>query len=96
MKKLKTRDANHAPQPDGFGRFEIPCLNREAAEAEAKRQQELQTTDEAEWIYLRNKDRQWVARRTSHNTQADPTPPSRWRTLREAIIDNLHIEDLFS
>jgi len=43
---------------------EIPCDTEAAAQAEAERQQALEAPEEVEWIYLRNKSKQWVARRT--------------------------------
>jgi hypothetical protein len=79
-----------------FGVREIQCMNREAAQDEARRQQELDNADEAEWIYLRNKEGRWVARRIPRDIESYSKPTGRLATLRDAIIDNFHIEDLFS
>lgn len=43
--------------------FEVECEDGEAAEAEASRRQADETDPEMEWIYLRNKQEVWVARR---------------------------------
>lgn len=76
-----------------FDQREIPCANSEAARAEAERQQRLEPEPEqAEWIYLRNQDRQWVARRTLRN----PVPSRSFRrALLDGVVKNLHLEDLF-
>jgi hypothetical protein len=74
---------------------EIQCSNREVAKAEAQRQQELDNDDEAEWIYLRNKEGRWVARRTPRDIEDYAKPTGRLAALRDALIDNFHIEDLF-
>lgn len=83
-----------SPRPK-FDVREIQCANREVAEATAQRQQELDNVDEAEWIYLRNKDGRWVARRTPRDIESYTKPTGRLAALRDALIDNLHIEDLF-
>jgi len=80
---------------DEFDWREIPCANREAAEAEARRQQELDDATEVEWIYLRNKNREWVARRTPVR-MTSARPIGHWRALGAAALDNFHPEDLFS
>lgn len=72
---------------------EIPCASAEAARVEAVRQQELEDPDEVEWIYLRNKDQQWVARRTPRHL--GPEPSSKRKSILGALVDNLHLEDLF-
>jgi hypothetical protein len=57
--------SSHAPQEDTASAFEdrvIPCAGRDAAEAEAKRQQALEAGD-AVWIYVRIDD-VWSAKRT--------------------------------
>ncbi len=72
MQVLRWRRRSHSTdrqQPDGFDRREIACASGDAAKAEAERQQSLDTRD-AEWIYLRNANGQWVARRTPRDLQA--------------------------
>lgn len=54
---------------DPVGTYEIVCSNEQAAQAEAARQQIADSSD-AEWIYLRNANGQWVARRTLRGTLA--------------------------
>lgn len=83
-------------QPVEFDWREIRCVDRQTAEAEVRRQQELDDAGEAEWIYLRNKEGRWVARRTPRDIESYAKPTGRLTALREAVIDNLHIEDLFS
>jgi hypothetical protein len=46
---------------------EIPCDSESAAKAEAEQQQQLEDPNEVEWIYLRNRNHEWVARRTPRN-----------------------------
>jgi len=61
---------------------EIRCSSREAAEAESRRQQDREDDPDAEWIFLRDKDRNWVARRSPRE------PPRRFRQfLGDAILD---------
>ena len=91
-----TKAGDKASQRAEFDVREIQCTNREAAEAEAQRQQELDNADEAEWIYLRNKEGRWVARRTPRDIESYAKPTGRLAALREAIIADLHIENLFS
>jgi hypothetical protein len=57
---------------------DIRCSNREAAEAEARRQQDCEEDSDTEWIFLRDQDRNWVARRT-------PRLPA--RPFRESLFD---------
>ena len=52
----------HDAGPPGFDWQVVPCNTREAAEAEAKKQQAMER-EEALWIYLRIKG-QWSAKRT--------------------------------
>jgi hypothetical protein len=54
---------------------EIPCASGEEAEAEARRQQAREDPQEVEWIYLHNKEGQWVARRTPRNLVLEEAPP---------------------
>lgn len=73
---------------------EVRCTNRATAEAEAHRQQEREDTDTVEWIYLRNKEREWVARRVPRKINVTSKPP-RWRRWLGVVADELHLEDLF-
>lgn len=73
---------------------EIRCANREAAEVEVHRRQEREDTDTVEWIYLRNKEREWVARRVPRKINVT-SEPSGWRRWLGVVADQLHIEDLF-
>ncbi len=51
-------------QPAPFEETEVTVASEAAAAAEARRRQLLETDpDTIEWIYLRNADGQWVARR---------------------------------
>jgi hypothetical protein len=77
-----------------FASREIPCSDCEAAAAEAQRQQ-LQDDDAvAEWIYLRNTQGRWVARRTPRDPAAQ-TPPRTFRgALLDTLIDTFHPENL--
>lgn len=77
-----------------FDSREIRCANREIAEAEAHHQQERENADTAEWIYLRNKEREWVARRVPRKLDVS-SKPSGWRRWLGIVADQLHLEDLF-
>jgi hypothetical protein len=45
-------------------------VSEAAARTEAERQRHSDNSEEAEWIYLRNKDGVWVARRTPRDLRA--------------------------
>ena len=78
-----------ADEPNaGFDWREIVCPNERAARGEAKRQQEQDDTDEAEWIYLRNKAGEWVARRTPRHLEVEtsPEPP---KSLKRAFLEEI-------
>lgn len=79
-------------QPDDqrqqFDWREIPCDTEAAAEAEAQRQQALEDPEEVEWIYLRNKRKQWVARRTPRHLHRDP-PSQITGSVLDALINAL-------
>jgi hypothetical protein len=77
--QLGRRETKLNSEPD-FDWLEVPCASGEDAQAEAARQQLLDDPDAAEWIYLRNKDHQWVARRTPRNLPL-PKPTKRSRFL---------------
>jgi hypothetical protein len=64
---------------------EILSGDEASARAQAERQQQLEQAPEAEWIYLRNKDGLWVARRTARDPQ--PSTPSRRERIFNAIAD---------
>ncbi|HWH10140.1 MAG TPA: hypothetical protein VG165_03365 [Solirubrobacteraceae bacterium] len=64
-----------------FEAREIRCTDRDAAVAEAQRQ-EVIDADGAEWIYLRH-DGAWVARRV-----AATKPRSRKRALFDALAES--------
>jgi hypothetical protein len=63
----------------GVERREVVCASEDAAKAEAKRQQAAEVDARAEWIYLRNRAGEWVARRVDMN----PTPQP--MSLKEAV-----------
>ncbi len=72
---------------------EIVCADEHGARVEAVRQQQLEDPEEVEWIYLRNQNQQWVARRTPRHM---PEPPkSRRSKLLDVVRENLHPENLF-
>ncbi|MGA2471469.1 MAG: hypothetical protein ABSG64_12370 [Solirubrobacteraceae bacterium] len=56
-------------EPEPFETRVVLCVSREAAEAEAQRQQALDT-DDATWIYL-HVDGQWAAKRTPTDLPLD-------------------------
>lgn len=58
--------------------LDVRCASREAAEAEARHRQDREDNPDVEWIFLRDKDRNWVARRT-------PREPR--RRLRSSVGD---------
>jgi len=62
----------------GVERREVVCEHEDAAKAEAERQMAAEVDARAEWIYLRNKAGEWVARRVDRH----PTPQP--MSLKEA------------
>ena len=88
MKISGRAETNDDLSEDEFEWREIPCANREEAESEARRQQELDDATEVEWIYLRNKNGEWVARRTP--VRGTEKRRSRWAALGAAMIDSFH------
>jgi hypothetical protein len=83
------------PQAEqSFASREILCADREAAAAEAQRRQEQDDDVVAEWIYLRNNQGHWVARRTPRDPAAQTQPRSFRRSLLDTLIDTFHPEDL--
>jgi len=88
---MKRREPGGDQNLDFFW-HEIPCVNEAAARAEAQRQQALEDPEEAEWIYLRNKNKEWVARRVPRHLPEKPR--SFKRKLMDVIIENLHPENL--
>jgi hypothetical protein len=53
-----------------FDRRDVVCASREAARAEAERQEALETNSDAEWIYLKPEaSTEWVARRTPRHPE---------------------------
>ena len=86
--RIQRRNEGPADQGQQFDWREIRCDTETAAKAEAERQQALEDPGEVEWIYLRNKSKQWVARRTPRHLQRDP--PRRSETgslLVEAVTE---------
>jgi hypothetical protein len=73
---------------DEFEWREIRRSNREEAEAEARRQQELDDAAEVEWIYLRNKRGEWVARRTPRDAESYAKPTGCLSALRDAFVQS--------
>jgi hypothetical protein len=59
-------------------------VSEEAARTEAEQQQATDDPAEAEWIYLRNRSGQWVARRTPRNMRQPKT------TWRQALLEALN------
>lgn len=66
---------------------EIVCVDERNAKMEADRQQQLEDPQAVEWIYLRNRDQQWVARRTPRHMSA--APKSAARRFLDAALDLL-------
>ena len=64
---------------------EMVCGDEDSARAQAERQQQLEQDPDAEWIYLRNRDGRWVARRTARDPQ--PATPTRRERIFNAIAD---------
>jgi hypothetical protein len=52
---------------------EIVCASEEAARQESQRQQADEDDVRAEWIYLRNTEGVWVARRVARDSAPKPT-----------------------
>ena len=62
--------------------LDVRCASRGVAETEARHRQDRADNPDAEWIFLRDKDRNWVARR------APREPRRRLRSsARDAILD---------
>ena len=91
--KHRDHEDQSAVQGSSFDSREIPCADEQAAHAEADRQQALEDPEDVEWIYLRNKNQQWVARRTPRHLPEEPQ--STKKSVLGAVMDNLHLEDLF-
>jgi hypothetical protein len=70
---------------DGFVWTEIVCESGEAAESEAQRQKERDSPG-AEWIYLRNANGEWVARRTPRHFEPETIPEGLLRTSPRAVV----------
>jgi hypothetical protein len=87
--RLKRSSSNESPEREAIGppvaEREILCGDEDSARAQAERQQQLEQAAEAEWIYLRNKDGRWVARRTARDPE--PSTPSRKERIFNAIAD---------
>lgn len=102
MRRRRRQTSEAASQAGGplrqaeqnFASREIPCADREAAAAEAQRRQQHDDDAVAEWIYLRNTQRRWVARRTPRDPAAQ-TPPRTFRgAVLDTLIDTFHPENL--
>ena len=66
-----------------FDSREVACESEASARAEAERQRLAEDSTQAEWIYLRNREGQWVARRTPR----DLVPRSTfWGALRDWLL----------
>lgn len=93
------RQTNVTPSAGDFLREEIPCANEAAAKALASsRQVQEPDGDRVEWIYLRNTQHQWVARRTLRDGSADQDGDAgkgRLEAVVDAAIDTLHPENFF-
>jgi hypothetical protein len=71
-----------------FARIEVECATEKDASAEAERRQLLEPDPETvEWIYLRNADERWVARRVLRDgTLPAPEPPTE-KSLKRKVGD---------
>ena len=75
-----------------FHETEIIAPNEKAAAAEARRQRLAEPDQETiEWIYLRNKNGRWVARRVLRDPSAsvrdDPESKSTWQRVADFVVD---------
>lgn len=88
---MKLRRSRKAPSPAagpaGFDWRVIPCADREAAAAEAARQQSADTED-VEWIYLQLDDK-WIAKRTPRDILGAPNPTSTKGSIVDGLVDGL-------
>lgn len=75
-------DVVQEPASD-FDRLEIACGSEEAARLEAERRQATDDDERAEWIYLRNAQDVWVARRVPRDWKPKPISAKRafWEWL---------------
>jgi hypothetical protein len=80
--------------PDSHIHQEIPCTDRRDAAAEAASQQQTERDPTMEWIYLRNIDAQWVARRVPRAGDGSKPRLSRGEQLIDGAIEV--IGDLFT
>lgn len=69
-----------------FVELEIECADEAAAQALAQHRQSVELDDSAEWIYLRNQQKKWVARRVSR-WPSEPVEPEKGSWLN-ALFDN--------
>jgi len=70
----------HDREACAFGEREIACDSEESARLEAQRQQSADDAT-AEWIYLRNADGAWVARRVPRDWPQTPI------SFRRALLE---------
>lgn len=68
---------------------EIGCSDRASAEAEAARQQQSETDPSMEWIYLRDSEEQWVARRVPRTGDGPEPKRSRGERIFDGALDFL-------
>jgi hypothetical protein len=74
MKRQDRKQETADEQDASFSWREVPCTSEAAAKAEAEAEAEntLEEPEEAEWIYLRNTSKQWVARRAPRHLPGEP------------------------
>jgi hypothetical protein len=72
--------ADHLPEL-----IEIACADENTAREQAAHQQAREEAGAMEWIYLRNRSGQWVARRVPKN----PPPESERKSRAKRVIDAL-------
>lgn len=73
-------------QSQPSGELEVECADGEAAEAEAARRQAAEDDPEMEWIYLRNKQEVWVARRVRRDGGVSGEPKASGGAFLSAIF----------
>lgn len=69
-----------------FARIEVECATEKDASTEAERRQLLEPDHETvEWIYLRNADERWVARRVLRDGTLQAPEPSTEKSLKRKV-----------
>jgi hypothetical protein len=79
-------------EPSGGEPVEIVCPSKDTARALAEERQAAETENGAEWIYLRNLKKEWVARRippgyVEREENLRPEKPGLVTTILQELLD---------